>query len=324
MPLTFPQIKVSTIPSDPARKARQKTMYLLLSQGFNEVITYTMISRKSLELSRQENVPAVAIFNPLTQDQEVMRPSMLPGLLSIVLSNINKGQKNLKFFETGKVYTAKGERETLGVIMTGLQVDDWRQVKKETVDYYDLKGALENTLDRMGIDRKKIEFQSIQQSFFEEGQSANVFIGGKKVGVAGKVNEEILDKWGIKQKGVLFAQVDMEDIYRRESVPCRYRSVSEFPAINRDISLAVPRSIATRDIEQAIQKTANAQKQVILAEIRFIEKYEGEKIPREHRGLIFSLTYRSRLARTLRDEEVTEVHDKVCGALVKDLGVIHR
>jgi phenylalanyl-tRNA synthetase beta chain len=142
--------------------------------------------------------------------------------------------------------------------------------------------------------------------------------------VAGKVSEDILDNWDIKRKNVLFAQIDMEEIYRRTCRHQRYEPFSEFPAISRDISLAVPMTVLARDIERSIRKTVGEQEQVILTDIRFIEKYEGDKISKEHRGLIFSLTYQSRLARTLRDEEVTEVHEKVCGALVNGLGVIRR
>ena len=104
----------------------------------------------------------------------------------------------------------------------------------------------------------------------------------------------------------------------------KYKPISEFPAISRDISLAVRPNITAYDIEQAIRKTVEREKQVILTNLKFVEKYEGEKISKEQRGLVFSLTYQSRFTRTLRDEEVTEVHDKVCDVLVRDLGVIRR
>ncbi len=324
LPVSFPQTKISAILSDARRDARRQMRGLLVAQGFNEVITYTMINRKSLERSKQEHRNAVAVLNPLTQDQEIKRPSMLPSLLAVVLSNVNRGQKNIRFFETGKVYTTKGEVETLGIIMTGLRSDDWRQIKKENIDYYDLKGALEQVFIRMGLEKKEIQFQSSRENFFAPGAGAAVLVGGKNIGVAGKINEEILDSWDIKQKNVLFAQIEMEKICRQGQVQSKYEPVSEFPAIIRDISLAVPVNVLANDIEQAIRKTVKAQKQVVLADIRFVEKYEGDKIPQNHRGLIFSLTYRSRLARTLRDEEASEAHEKVCGILAKDLGVIHR
>jgi len=324
LPSSLLKIKASDILPDPKRIARRKVRGLLLAQGFNEVITYTMINRKSLERSNQGDVQGVAICNPLTQDQEIMRPSMLPSLLSIVLSNINRGQKNIKFFETGKVYTAKGEKDVLGIIMTGLREDDWRQIKKEDADYYDLKGALEQVFDRAGIKKNKIRFKPDQEKCFASGQGAAIFIGGKKAGIIGKIEEEVLDQWDIKQRNVLFAQMDMDDIYTQKKRHPKYKPVSEFPAVSRDISLAVGPNVTAHDIEQAVRETVEREKQVILTGLKFVEKYEGDKISKEQRGLIFSLTYQSRLARTLRDEEVTEAHEKVCGVLVRDLGVMLR
>lgn len=324
LPLSFPLIKASTIPPDPTRLARRKMRELFLAQGFDEVITYTMINRKGLEMSNQGDLQGVEIFNPLTQDQEIMRPSMLPSLLSVVLSNANRGQKNIRFFETGKIYTAKGETDTLGVIMTGLREDDWRCVKKEDADYYDLKGAFEQAFDSLGIEKKRIRVQSQQEEFLADGQSSAVFVDGKKVGVIGKVGEDVLDKWDIKQKNVLFAEIDMEGVYKQKKPVVRYKPVSEFPAISRDISLAVQANITAHDIEEAIRKTVEGEKQVVLTDLRFIEKYEGDQIAKDQRGLIFSLTYQSCQSRTLRDEEVTEAHEKVCDVLVRDLGVIRR
>ncbi|MCK5178963.1 MAG: phenylalanine--tRNA ligase subunit beta, partial [Candidatus Omnitrophica bacterium] len=324
LPLSFPQIKVSSIPPDPKRLARQKTRGLFLAQGFNEVITYTMINRRSLEQSNQGDVQGVEIYNPLTQDQEIMRPSMLPSLLSIVLSNVNRGQKNIRFFETGKIYTAKGEKDVLGIIMMGQRGDDWRQIKKEDVDYYDLKGALQQTFDRLGIEKNRIRFKSGQEKIFASGQGADVFINGKKTGMIGKVEENVLDQWDIKQKNVLFAQIDMSEIYAQKEHRPKYKQVSGFPAVSRDISLAVEPNVTAYDIEQAVRKTVEREKRVVLADLKFIEKYEGDKISKGKRGLIFSLTYQSRLARTLRDEEVSEAHEKVCDVLVRGLGVIRR
>lgn len=324
VPLSFPLIKASADAPDPGWNRRRDVRNLFLAQGFDEVITYTMINRESLERSGQPGAEGTAVLNPLTQDQGIMRPSMLPSLLPVILLNINRGQKNIKFFETGKIYTAKGEQDVLGVIMTGLRSDDWRRTAKEEVDYYDLKGALEQVLARSGVQREKIQFKPGQEAYFEDGRQSAVLIGGRQVGVAGEIDGEVLDRWGIKKKGVYFAQMDMDGIYGREKAQRKYRPVPAFPAVCRDISLAVNTTVTAYEIEQTIRKAAQAERRVALTDVKFIEKYEGDKIPQGHRGLVFSLTYQSRLARTLRDEEAAEVHAKVCDALVKDWGVIHR
>ena len=324
LPSSFPQIKTSHVLSDAKRDVRRYASGMLIAQGLNEVITYTMINRKNLARSNQANLQGMAILNPLTQDQEIMRPSMLPGFLSILLSNINRGQKNIKYFETGKIYTAKGEKDVLGIIMTGLRSDDWRQIEKKKVDYYDLKGVIEQIFERISDKTSKIEFETVQENYFALGQSATIMVSGKQIGVAGKVEESALDKWGIKQEDVFFAQIDLECMYCRETVQHKYRPISEFPTISRDISLAVNTNVTALEIEKLICKTVHGKGDVVLMDVKFVELYEGNKIAKDRRGLIFSLTYRSRLAKTLRDEEVEKIHREVCNALINDLGVIQR
>lgn len=292
VPLSFPKIKVSEISTDSKRNVRREVRDLFLAQGFNEIITYTMISRKDLAKSSQENLPAVAVFNPLTQDQEIMRPLMLPSFLPTLLFNINRGEKNIKFFETGKVYTAKGEQDVLGIIMTGLCSDDWRQGNKENVNYYDLKGALEQTLTRIGIKETKIQFQAGEESFLVKGQSAAVFVDGKHIGNAGKIKQDVLSSWDIKHRDVFFAQIEMDQIYACKRNHRKYKPVSEFPAISRDISLAVKENITAFNVEEVIRKIVRSGNQVALADIKFVEQYEGKEIPppTSRPGIFFNLS----------------------------------
>ncbi|MEA3227235.1 MAG: hypothetical protein U9Q07_14900, partial [Planctomycetota bacterium] len=281
-------------------------------------------NRKAMEMSGLGDLPAVSIFNPLTQDQEIMCPSVLPGLLSVVLTNVNRGQKDLRLFETGRVYSAKGETEVLAAVITGRREDDWRLGKKEAADFYDLKGPIVQTLVSLGLAPEQIRFEAAQEDFLADGESAAVLVDGKRIGVAGKIAADVIEQWNIKQDNCLFAQIDMSGIYARRDPARKYEPVPEFPSISRDISLAVPSGVTARDIEDAIHKTAAKQKDVVLADLKFIEKYEGEKIAEGNRGLVFSLTYRASEARTLRDEEVSEAHEQVCHVLIKDLGLTRR
>jgi len=113
-------------------------------------------------------------------------------------------------------------------------------------------------------------------------------------------------------------------MYYWEAVQHKYRPISEFPTISRDISLAVNTNVTALEIEKLIYKTIHGKGDVVLMDVKFVELYEGNKIAKDRRGLIFSLTYQSRLAKTLRDEEVEQVHREACNALINDLGVIQR
>ena len=253
-----------------------------------------------------------------------MRPSMLPGLLSGTLFNSNRGQKNIKIFEIGKIYTVDGEKDAVGIILTGLQAEDWRQTDKQNADYYDLKGAVEKILLRKGSKEEEMDFVRTDDKCFVDGQAACVIVNGKNTGILGKLDDHVLRQWDIKLNGVYYAQIELDAVDQKRNAEQKYQPVPEFPAIVRDISLAVKKNIMAQDVTQLIRRTARQSKDVVLSDIKFAELYEGEKIASGRRGLIFSMTYRSRLARTLRDDEVQEVHKKVCDALISELGAIQR
>jgi phenylalanyl-tRNA synthetase beta chain len=324
LPLALPKTRIVSVPLDANIKNKRDTRHLFAAQGFSEVITYSMISHKALEQSRQQDMPKTAVLNPLTQDQEILRPSMLPSLLAIVLSNINRGQKNIKFFELGKIYTHKGEKDVLGIIMTGAQSDDWRRPNKDTVDYFDLKGTVVQFFERFDIKKTNVQFHSAQRKYFSAGQGAVINIGASEVGEAGKIEGNVLSAWDIRQENVYFAQIELDNIFEHRLSARKYKPISEYPAICRDISLAVTAGVTAHDIEQSIRNTLKAQDKVVLTELKFVEKYEGDKLPKDTTGLIYSLTYQSHLARTLRDDEVSDVHDRVCADLVNGLGAVQR
>jgi len=322
LPSSLPSIMAPSIIVPARRGIRINIQELLLAQGFNEVVTYTMINRKMLEKTSQEDCKGIKIQNPLTLDQDIMRPSLLPSLLSIVHFNLNRGQKDIKFFETGRIYTSKGEVETLGIIMTGLAFEDWRRGKKEKLDYYDLKGTLEQVLERIGI--KEVGFKINARMCLECGQRVSVLINGKEAGIMGKVDSEVLHRWNIKHADVFFAEINLEMVYNQKQEARRYSPIHEFPSVIRDISLAVKRDTSAADIHSAINRAARVEKQVVLTCVKFVEEYTGDKLPLDHRGMMFSLTYQSAQERTLRDEEVANIHDNIVQTLIDAFGVIRR
>ena len=324
VPVALPVTRAAHIPADAKFQYKRDTRHLLAAGGFNEVITYTMISQKALAQSRQDDMPVIAVLNPLTQDQEVMRPSLLPSLLSAALLNVNRGQKDIKFFELGKIYTGKGEQDVLGILMTGARSDDWRRNRKESVDFFDLKGVIVKFCERFDVNNVNVQFQSAPRKYFAPGQGAAIGVGPHPLGEAGKIGEDVLNAWDIRQENVYFAQIELGGVFGHRLPMRKYKPISEHPAVCRDISLAVQAGVTAHDIEQSIRNTVKGQNKIVLTELKFVEMYEGEKLPKDTTGLIYSLTYQSRSARTLRDDEVSEVHDKVCQNLVHGLGVVQR
>ncbi len=294
LPSSYPIIKITDMVSGAGWSVKKRVRENLLAQGLDEVITYTMTNREALAKSgiREEGIK---IQNPLTKDQEVLRPSLLPGFLAVVASNINRGQKNLRLFEIGRTYETLPEKEKIGILLTGNRTDDWRTSGKSQVDYYDLKGVVEE-LCAASFPAAK---EKISDALY-------------------KIPQDVLSNWDIKQKDVYFAELDL-NIFIDEIKTKRYQPVIEFPPVVRDVSMAVKKEIPFEKIQTIACRLGGN----ILQSVNFIEQYLGEKIPAGQKGLVFSLVYQSP-ERTLREEEVSQVHEKICQAIISDLGAVRR
>ena len=317
LPSKMPVIKAINIPVNKRpREIKDAIRRVLIAGGVDEIITHTMIKAQSLVKSNLSDIPAVRIFNPLTQDQELMRPAILPSLLQVAVTNINRGQKDLRFFELGKVYTKDSEKEVMGLLMTGRRAQDWRFSKKDMVDFFDMKGLLERIFQSVGVD---VVYDEAKMSVFDPTAGAAIIMDGKLTGVFGKLSKEVLNNWDIKNQDVYYARIHLDEILSKPNKFLKYQPISGFPAIVRDVSLAVKKDIPYKKIEAICLQHGGE----ILRSVQFIEQYLGDKIQAGYKGLVFSCQYQSNI-RTLREDEVTAVHESILQALIHDLGAIRR
>jgi phenylalanyl-tRNA synthetase beta chain len=318
LPMTIPQIKSQNIQVDISRRELKQEIYGgLIAQGCSEIVTYSMTNQKSIDKSHLAIDKPMRIVNPLSLEQECMRPSLLPGFLNAVLNNANRGEKNLRLFENGRIYFDGFERDTFGILMTGQKNHDWRNLKKESVDIFDLKGVLDQCLKTLRAGGVKYLTEDIPG--FETGQSARCYLDNKMIGFLGRVASESIQTWDIKTGPVYFSQIDVEELCQIKIAPVKFKPIPEFPSVNRDISLAVGQEISYEQIESICLSMGGDY----LKSVRFIEQYVGDKIQNGMRGLVFSLTYQSQRG-TLKEEEVNSIHDRICHALTTKLGAVKR
>jgi len=315
LPSSLPTVMVANIPSEPVRDIKNGLRRQALALGFNEIITYTMINRKSLAHMGLDSGAGIEVLNPLSQDQELLRPSLLPGFLGVVRSNVNRGSRNLRFFEIGKIYSAQGEQDVLGLLMTGTCKEDWRQ-QQLGVGFFDLKGAIASLCERHRL--SGIEYEHTDDVIFAPGQAASIKKGKKAVGLIGKINDALVREWDIKQRDVYFAQLSAEPFFAEQAAR-RFKPMSDYPSISRDISIAVGKDVSFKDVEAVVRSHGTVE----LAAVRFLEEYLGDKIPEGQKGLVFSLSFQS-LSRTLTEEEINKVHESICRALTENLGAVLR
>ena len=318
LPLSLPSIRISSMTENPKRIFKQNLSRLLQSQGFNEVITYTMMDRKALSKTKLDFLKVLEVKNPLSSEQEILRPSLCPSLLSTVQLNLNRGQKDLRLFEIGKEYSSDGEKEILALCMTGAQSSDWRKPKQD-VNFYDLKGVMES----LAPDQREVIFKPAQHPVLKSPQCAEILADGQILGVLGLVSDEVSRQWDIKQKNIYLAQVNLQILFdQSKDISRQYKPFPLYPSIVRDISMAVKSEVPFQIILAEVLSGTGPEGPT-LGEWKFVEEYVGNKIPAGCRGLTLSLTYRSE-TRTLREEEVNEIHQRICEALVRKLGAVIR
>ncbi len=317
MPTSLPQIKAQNVAiSDRPVKIKRLVRQTMLACGLNEAVTLSMIGSKEIERCMLQDVKALKVYNPLTIDQEFKRPSLLPSLLNVVLTNFNRGQRDLKLFEIGKRYSKDGEKDTLAILLTGKRNADWRASRKDMVEIFDLKGVLGNLAGALKLE---FAFAATQAIILEENSSANILLNGQVVGFFGKVKKQILNNWEIKNQDVYFASVHLENILALPKIINKYEPLVEFPAVVRDVSVAVKKDVSYESIEKICRQRSTG----LLRDVRFIEQYAGDKVAADQKALVFSLVYQN-AARTLREDEVNTAHETIVSALIKDLGATRR
>jgi phenylalanyl-tRNA synthetase beta chain len=319
LPMTLPHVSAVNIIVDQDKESfNHRLAEAFKAQGFNEIVTYAMVSRPALEKTNYDGVTPMVMQNPMSAEQELMRPTGLANVLLVAALNMNRGQKDLRFFEVGKRYLPDGERWTLNFLLAGKKDADWRRGKRDLLDFYDLKGALEEAMARLRV--KGVVFEAAEHRSYEPGQCMKVLVRGQEAGFAGKLAEEVVLRFDIKKTGLFFAEIDAEILSENVAPREKFSELDGFPAVVRDLSLAVPRSGVTFD---AIRKLCIDNGQGLLKRIEFVELYSGDKIEQGYKGYVLSFVYQT-AERTLTDAEVNAVHENIASRLIEKFGVKRR
>jgi phenylalanyl-tRNA synthetase beta chain len=293
-------------------RCRQVLRDTAMARGYMEAITYSFISPdilKTMGISGDDpRAKAMAIANPVSRDQSVMRTLLGPGLLKAVASNLRSGwRRPIRLFEVGVVFREDpsnelGVREKLfigGAVCPGR--DSRSPWKAEAIeDFYSVKGDVEVLAASRGVD---VRFVSGDEPFGHGGQTATILCGGEAIGYLCRIKPSLQEEMSIPEPVYLF-EMDLDRFIDSEAA--RFGEPYRYPAVYRDISLVVDKDIAADDVKRDIRHEADDT----LDELHLFDMYEGKGIPSGKRSLAFSLAYRSR-ERTMRDEEVDKAHENL-------------
>ncbi len=309
IPMTLPSGEATTGKLPFKLRIEQKARDIAEYCGFSQGMCYSFESPKvydKLLIAKDDALRnAITIANPLGEDFSVMRTISLNGMLTSLATNYNRRNKNVRLYELGNIYLPKAlpltelpdERMqfTLGMYGDG--------------DFFTMKGVVEEFFDSIGMKKKAVYDPKAGKNFLHPGRQANILYDGKLIGYLGEVHPEVCDNYDMKTKAYV-AVLDMPEILPFATFDRKYAGVAKYPAVSRDISMVVPKSVLAGEIEAVIVQRGGK----ILEDYKLFDIYEGSQIKEGFKSLAYSITFRAQ-DKTLEDADVTAVMKKILNGL---------
>ena len=282
--------------------------------GYSQGMTYSFESPKVFDkLCLPADSPlrrTVTIMNPLGEDFSIMRTISLNGMLTSLATNYNRRNKNVKLYELGNIYLPKAlpltELPDERMQMTfGFYGDG---------DFFTLKGVIEEIFDRLGMTEKITYDPKAGKPFLHPGRQAAIHYAGRCMGYLGEVHPDVLDNYNIGDRAYV-AVLDMPEVTACASFDRKYTGIAKFPAVTRDISMVMDKSILVGQVEEIIEKRGGK----LLESYHLFDLYEGSQIAEGCKSVAYSITFRA-ADRTLEDKDVSAIMEKILKDL-KEMGI---
>nr|MBU1328285.1 phenylalanine--tRNA ligase subunit beta [Candidatus Omnitrophota bacterium] len=291
--------------------------HILCGMGLNEIMTYSLTSRNSIEHLGFSMENLVSLKNPMSSQQEIMRPSLLSEMLGVLNWNLNRKNTLLQLFELNKVYVmnkAAGQADEvmhLSIGICGNKPGNWKE-KSRDLDFFDLKGIIEILIEHLGAHDCRIE--KIDSPSLRENMALAINVHGKTCGIFGEVKEEVARRFDIKRK-VYIAEISLDDLLICVNLKKIFTTLPKYPSVKRDIAILLDDTINASNIYDVIKEEARG----LVRSVDVFDLYKGQQIQEGKKSLAYTIEYRSD-ERTLNDKEVNDLHKKVQDALMKRLG----
>lgn len=303
---------VGTLPVDKIRKgtfSKKAKLERIIRRhlnalGLNQVITYSLVNEEDITRFVSGEKDSVILNSPMSEDRKIMRKSLIPSLLHVYDYNIARNRKDISIFETGSVYYKESEAYkedfTVSGLMSGIYEENTWQGNKTNVDFYLVKGIVENLLCFLGLaNRYQFDTENLVKEL-HPGMSARILIDKEAVGFIGRVHPNI------SKKEVYVFELNLEKILNLKIKPIKFKEIPKFPSVKKDVAFIVNKNVSSKEIEEIIKKAGSR----ILTNIDVFDVYVGENVSTDEKSIAYALTF-SDPNRTLNDEEVTVVFEKI-------------
>ncbi len=320
LPSSMPAASIDFSPVAEAKTPLQTMRSSLVAFGYQEAVTYSFID-PVISSQFYPEIEAIKLENPISVDMGVMRPGIIPGLVKAYLHNQNRQQSRVRLFETGRRFIGTVEalsemdqQERLSGLIAGSRYpESWNQ-NGDKVDFYDIKSHLDALFSlNQGVD---LEYRKANEVYLHPGRSAEVLIAGEVVGVIGELHPQLSKTLGCNQAVYVF-DVSLDAVLDGK-LP-RYKAISKFPEVRRDLALLVNRDIEASSLKDVILSVAGES----FKEVKVFDVYQGQGIDDTKKSIAIGLTWQHP-SHTLSDEEINNSLDVIVKELDSKLSAVVR
>jgi phenylalanyl-tRNA synthetase beta chain len=299
--------------------SEERILNCLINRGYNEAITYSFIDTQLAKSFGFDLNNTVSITNPISENMSLMRPSLLPGLVTTLQHNQNRQQARVRLFESGLRFV--GNNKTLQQIKTIAGVcagnnfaENWASPARG-VDFYDLKADV-RALFKLSLKADSLEFKECKDPAFHPGKSVTIAINGTAVGNLGALHPALQQSLGLSTAVEMF-EIDFSAI--ENGKVASFAAFSKYPAVRRDLALLLDAKLSAAKLESTIRKKVGG----LLSELVIFDVYQGKGIPEGKKSMALGITLQD-ANRTLVDTEVNDLFANVIAALEKEFGATLR
>lgn len=312
IPATLPETEASPGGLTPYQAKRRIVRNFLEGAGLLQATTYSLTSEKSAKQFALTETDITKLLMPMSEERSILRQSLLPHLLDSVTYNTARRIDSVALYETGAVFLKTddellNEEEHLAIAMTGLWLDNSWQGEKKPVDFFVMKGIVEGLSEKLGVE---LVFERGEMDDLHPGRTAFIIHDGQRIGIIGQLHPTEQKERDLKTTVVL--ELNLAALLDLSPEPLVYTPVPRYPSITRDVALVLSKIVEAGTIEKVI-RTAGGK---LLKDVRVFDLYEGDKMEEGKKSVAFTLTYFDP-EKTLTDEEVVQVHNKVLSALTE-------
>ncbi len=322
---TLPQTNTVASLSENQLKIR-KIKSVLLAQGLNEVMTYSLTNPKYFNRFSHHEVNSllpVKLSMPISEERSFMRPGLIHSLVEVMSYNNARKNNNVFLFELGKrYYLNQGEpceNMVLAGACSGVIVENKWQKKKEVCDFYYVKAIIEQVFEKMSLD-KQISFAQADKSVgadFHPSRSAYILYKNKEIGIIGQIHPNSQREYDINETYVF--EIILDQVLDAKLEENKFKAISKYPTVTRDIAIVVDKDITVSTLSQAIASKGGRN----LKSVQVFDVYNGKNVDKGKKSIAFSLMFEN-VERTLTDNDVNKIYDKVVKHLEDSFNAILR